>query len=134
MKGLAVILAVVSILAFGAMAYAHGTGGWGGNSGGHMGSGYGGHMMGQGSGGHMMGWGGRGSGPDQKFLEETTELRREMHNKRFEYFEVSRNSNTTRGDLAKLETEIGELQEKLYEKSPRKGFGGDSGYGPRHCW
>jgi hypothetical protein len=129
MKRLAVVLAVVSILAVGAMAFAHGTGGVGGNYGGHMGPGYGGHMMGQGFGGPMMG----GGGYDQEFLEETREMRREMHNKRFEYFEASRNPNTTRGDLAKLEKEIGELQENLYEKSPRKGYGG-GGPGPGHCW
>ena len=133
MKRLAVVLAVVSILAVGAMAFAHGTGGWGGNYGGHMGPGYGSHMMGQGFSGSMMGWGGRNSGPDQEFLEETRELRREMHNKRFEYFEASRNPDTTRGDLVKLEKEIGELQEKMYEKSPRKGFVG-GGAGPGHCW
>jgi hypothetical protein len=92
MKKLIAAIAVVSILAVGAIAYAHGNGAWGGGHmggqgyGGHMGGqGYGGHMMGQAYGGHMMGGYGSGYGTDQKFLDETTDLRKELHNKRFEY-------------------------------------------------
>jgi hypothetical protein len=52
MKKLLAGIAVVSILAIGALAFAHGPG-WGG--GGYMmGPGYGSHMMGQGYGGSYM--------------------------------------------------------------------------------
>ena len=62
MKKVFVVTAIISILAFGALAYAHGPGGWGGGN--MMGPGYGGHMMGQGYGGHMTGPGGQGYGTD----------------------------------------------------------------------
>lgn len=134
MKTLLVGITVVSVLALGALAFAHGTGGWGG---GHMmGPGYGsGHMMGPGYGGHMGGWGGPGYGTaesDQKFLDETADLRRELHEKRFEYFEAQRNPETTNDTLTKLGEEINELQEKIREKSPRTAFRGYGAYG--HCF
>lgn len=82
MKKLVAVLAVASLMAVGAIAYAHGSGGrccgqmaepgYGAHI---MGPGYGGHMMGQGYGGHMMGKGGTGYGYDQKFLNETVEQR-----------------------------------------------------------
>lgn len=136
MKKLLIIgLAIVSLLAIGAIAFAHGPGGWGG---GHMmGPGYGsGHMMGPGYGGHMMGpmmgGGTHGYGYDQKFLDETTELRKELHNKRFEYFEAVRNPKTTTETITKLEKEIAELEDKIYEEAPRTTYGRFGGYG--HCW
>lgn len=120
MKKLVVGLAIVSLLVIGAIAYAHGPGSWSG-----------GHMMGQGYGGHMMGWGGSGYDYDQKFLDETTELRKELHNKKFEYFEALRNPKTTTETVTKLEKEINELQEKLNEKAPSTAYGRFGGYG--HC-
>lgn len=134
MKNLVLAAAVVSILAIGALAFAHGPGGWGGGQ--MMGPGYGGgHMMGPGYGGHMMGMMGRGGpgyGTDWKFLDETTDLRRELHNKRFEYFEANRDPQTDAKTLAKLEKEIRVMQEKMYEKAPRTAYGGPGGYG--RCW
>jgi hypothetical protein len=97
---LAVGLIVVGILAFGIMAYAQGPG-WGGVN--MMGPGYGSHMMGQGYGRYMtgpkMGW--RGSGYDQKFLDETSDVRKDLHNKKFEYFEATRNPDTKPETIAK---------------------------------
>jgi hypothetical protein len=130
-------LLIVGVLAFGVMAYAHGPG-WGGGQmaeygyGGHMmGSGQGGHMMGQGYGGRMtspmMGW--RGSKDNQKFLDETADLRKELHNKKFEYFEAARNPDTKPETIAKLEKETREIQEKLYEKAPRSGYERYGGFG-----
>jgi hypothetical protein len=97
--------------------------GWGGR-----GPGYGGYGMGPGM---MYGWGGYvpsyGRGPSwgytqseecQKFFDDTAKLRKELHNKRFEYFEAYRNPDTKPDTLAKLDREIHALQEKIYEKAP----------------
>ncbi|MEN8265123.1 MAG: hypothetical protein ABFR82_16885 [Nitrospirota bacterium] len=127
MKNLVIAIAVVSVLALGTLAFAHGTGGWGGGY--MMGPGYGGHMTGPGYGGHMMGRGAPTIGIDRRFLDETTDLRKEIHEKRFEYFEARRNPGTTTETLTTLEREIGELQEKLYAKAPRSAKGGFGGYG-----
>jgi hypothetical protein len=105
---------------------------------GHMGGmmGYGGYgMMGQGMMGHMggmMGYGMKGYGmgrgmrgygynPEEyrKYLDETLDLRRKLHNKRFEYFEAYRNSETKRETIMKLEKEVRDLQWEIYEKAPR---------------
>ncbi len=139
MKKLVAVLAVASLMAVGAIAYAHGPGGrccgqmmgpgygahmMGQGYGGHMmGQGYGGHMMGKGYGGHMMGKGGTGYGYDQKFLDEIVEQRRELHNKRFEYFEVLRDPETAPETITKLEKEIHELQETIHKKAPRSAYG-----------
>jgi hypothetical protein len=141
MKKVLAVTAIISILAVGAVAFAHGTGGWGsgqmmGGYGGHMmGQGYGGHMTGQGYGGHMtgqMGWGGQGYGTDQKFLDETADLRKELHEKRFEYMEASRDPKIKYETWAELEKEIYGIQSKLREKAPRTASGS---YGtPGHCW
>jgi hypothetical protein len=129
MKRALITLTVVSILAFGAMAFAHGYGGW---SGGHMmGPGYGGHMMESGSRGHMMDRGTRGFETDQKFLNETTDLRKGLHEKRFQYFEARRNPDTTTETLTELEKDIYELQENIHEKAPRTAYSGTGVYG--HC-
>lgn len=131
MKNLALAASVVSILAIGVLAFAHGPGGWGGGQ--MTGPGYyGGHMMGPGFGGHMMGSGGPGYGADRDFLDETVELRKKLHDKRFEYFEARRNPETDAGTLTGLEKEIREMQDKIYEKAPRTFYGGYGGYG--RCW
>jgi hypothetical protein len=141
MKTFIVVLSAAAVLGIGAMAYAHGTGagGWGGGYmmgpgyGGYMmGAGYGGHMMGPGYGGAMMGWRGPGYGTDTKFMDETAGLRKELHDKKFEYFEASRNPETDPGRLTKLENELAELQTKIREKAPRGNYGGYAGYG--RCW
>jgi hypothetical protein len=130
MKTLLTVIVAVSILAIGAMAFAHGSGGWGG---GHMmGSGYGGQMMGQGYGGHMRGWTGSGNAAtqtDQKFLDETSALRKDIHNKRFEYFEAQRNPDTTVDTIATLEKEIYALQDQIHKNAPRTAYRGTGGFG-----
>ena len=95
--------------------------------------GYGGYgMMGQGHMGGMMGYG-KGYGKQgydaesykkyqedyQRFMEETADLRKQMHNKKFEYSEAIRNPDTKRETVMNLEKEIRDLQWKIYEKSPR---------------
>ncbi|UCH82305.1 MAG: hypothetical protein JSW20_06630 [Nitrospiraceae bacterium] len=131
MNRLIIAVAVVFILAVGAIAYAHGPGydGWGG---GHMkGYVYGGHMMGPGYGRHMMAREGAGYEDNQKFLDETRDLRKDLHSKRFEYMELSRNSDTSEEALSKLDKEIIELEDKIREKAPRTAMG-RAGYG--YCW
>jgi hypothetical protein len=138
MKRTLAVLAVVAVLGFGAVAFAHGGPGYGG----HMGYGPGGYgpgMMGYGPGwgGHMgpgpggYGRGMMGNGPgygkDPKFLEETADLRREIHTKRFEYAEALRT-----GDEKTAETLAGELEEltgKLREAAPRS-----RGFARGYCW
>ena len=104
-------------------------GGWGGyGMGPGMMGGYGGYGGGYGMGPGMMGgYGGYGMGPGwgydqseecQKFLDDTAKLRKEIHGKRFEYFEAYRNPDTKSETLAKLDREIRALQEKIYEKAP----------------
>ncbi|MGO9417202.1 MAG: hypothetical protein ACLP51_18940 [Syntrophobacteraceae bacterium] len=91
---------------------------------GMMGGGYG---MGPG----MMGGGGYGMGPGmmgpgyygyspecQKFYDETLTLRKELHDKRFEYFEAVRNPKTTGETVTRLGKDIEELQDKIYAKAP----------------
>lgn len=130
MKKVLAGVTVLTLLAFGAIAYA-GPGFWGGGhmmgsgyEGYGMGPGYGGHMMEQAYGGHMYG---RAGSHNQKFLNETAELRKELHNKRFEYFEALRNPETKVETITKLEKQIGSLQDKIFEKAPRTA--GRYGYG-----
>ncbi len=118
MKKLIAAIAVVSILAVGAVAYAHGNGAWGG-----------GHMGGQGYGGHMTGGHGSGYGTDQKFLDETTDLRKELHNKRFEYSETARDPKTDTDTLTGLEKEIYELQAQVHKNAPGTTYGRSGGLG-----
>jgi hypothetical protein len=54
----------------------------------------------------------------------TADLRRDLHEKRFEYFEAQRDPDTTNKTLANLEREITGLQEKLYENALRTAYGG----------
>jgi Cytochrome C oxidase, cbb3-type, subunit III len=91
---------------------------------GMMGGGYG---MGPGMmGGYGGGYGGYGMGPGyynqseecQKFLDETSGLRKELHDKRFEYMEALRNPKTTSETDARLRKEIDELQQEIYKKTP----------------
>ncbi len=81
---------------------------------GMMGSGMGHGVMGCGMGHGMMGYNAEFY---RKFLDETAGLRKELHSKKFEYFEALRNPKTKNEDITKLEKEIQELQSKIYEKT-----------------
>jgi len=102
MKSLKVMLTVVFVLALAVAAYAQGPG-WGG--------------------GYGPGYGYNQSEECQKFFADTAKLRKELHSKRFEYFEAYRNPDTKPDTLAKLDREIRALQEKIYEKAPEEGCG-----------
>jgi hypothetical protein len=110
----------------GMMGPGYGYGGYGMGPG-MMGPGYGYGGYGMGPGMMGPGYGYRGYGPRrgyiqseecQKFLDDTSQTRKELHNKRYDYFEAVRNPKSTPETIAKLEREIRELQEKLYEKAP----------------
>ena len=136
MKKVLVVLSVVALLAVGVTAFAHGPG-WGrgymmGPGYGHMGQGYGPGYGDCGGPGACVGAGGT---LDQKFFDETADLRKEMHQKRFDYMEAVRDPKTDEKTIAKLEKELGELQEKIHEKAPEgaygRGYGKRGGYGCR---
>ncbi|MEW6600257.1 MAG: hypothetical protein AB1499_04750 [Nitrospirota bacterium] len=130
MKKVLAGIAVLLIISAGALAFAHGPG----RPGGHMmGPGYGTWMSGPGYGGMFMGMRARGGVSDQKFLDETVDLRKELHNKKFEYFEASRDPKTTLETLSNLRKEIYDIKSQIREKAPRMADGNLSAYGGR-CW
>lgn len=103
MKRLVLGLTLIFLIAIIAVAYAQGPGMMGGG------------MMGQG----MMGPGYYQSEECQKSLDETAALRKELYNKRYEYFEAYRNPKTSPETVVKLEKEIREIQQKIYAKTPQ---------------
>ncbi len=109
MKKAIIALIAIGILSVGAVSYAH--------------------MYGSGPG---RGYQGAESG---KFLDETADLRKELHEKTFEYREAYRAGDEKKAEA--LEKEITGLQEKLLDKAGdagvfagrgRRGFG-PGGYG-----
>ena len=93
-----------------------------------MGSGMmGHHQMMHGSGAGMMG--GYGMGPGMmrgfdtkeydKFMNETKDLRKKLHDKKFEYIETMRQPDTTRKTMLLLQEEMYDLQKQIYEKSKK---------------
>ncbi|MGD2080525.1 MAG: hypothetical protein PVJ36_05295 [Nitrospirota bacterium] len=129
MKKVIIAIGIVALLAAGTTAFAHG---WGSG----QGAGYGGHMWGGGPG--MM-WGPGYSDEDsQKFLEETYDLRRQLHEKRFELREAYRLGDREKAEAAQqdLDKLYGELTEKGgFKRGPGKGYGHGprAGYGPGYC-
>ncbi|MDD5007453.1 MAG: hypothetical protein PHU49_11240 [Syntrophorhabdaceae bacterium] len=94
-----------------------------GGYGGSYGPGYGPGMMGGYGGGYGPGPRGYGQGGQnevcQKFLDDTAGLRKELHNKRYEYSEALRNPKATSESIASEEKAIRNLQEKIYAKNPQ---------------
>lgn len=97
---------------------------------GMMGGGYGmgpGMMDGgYGMGNHQMmrgyGWGpnsSRFNSPEQfdKFLNDTKDLRKKLHDMKFEYMEKMRDPQTTVGDLKKMQQEMYSLRKQIQEKA-----------------
>jgi hypothetical protein len=129
MRKAVIAIGVIALLAAGAAAYAHGGGGYGygGGYGGHMGPGYGGHM------GAGYGYGGGYDNEErQKFLEETADIRRALHEKRFDLREAYRTGDEAKAEA--IEKEMEELRDNLAEKGgfdmgKRRGYG--KGFGPR---
>ena len=83
----------------------------------------GGYGMGSGMGYGMRGY---GMGPGyytyspecQKFYDETAAERKELHEKKFDYFEAVRNPKTTGEAAEKMEAEIRNLQDNIFNKAP----------------
>lgn len=150
MKKTVAVVAVVALLSIAAVASAH-MWGWGGGPGygGHMRGGYGpgcegpgygpgqGYGCGPGYGGHMRGWGpGALSEEDQKLFNETADLRRDLHEKKFDFREAWRAGDKEKAEA--IEKEIEALQEKLSAKlgpefGGKYGRGYGRGFGPGQC-
>lgn len=83
--------------------------------------GYGGCGMGPGMMGRGMGMGmGSGAGAwayGKAGLDATKDLRRELHMKRFEYFEALRDADISDKDILKLEEEMRILEIKIRRKA-----------------
>ena len=87
-----------------------------------------GMMRGYGMGPGMMG--GYGMGPNTKrcnqedvkayqvFMDDTAGMRKDLHNKMFQYSEAYRNPQTNPETVTQLEKEIKVLQKKIYKKAP----------------
>ena len=133
------VVTLAAVLAFGTVAFAQM---WGGGPGYGMGPGYGGgHMRGQGYGmGYGMGYGGgpgawgNGEASEEfnKVLDETADLRKSMHDKRFEWMEAVRAGDTAKAEI--LEAEVIKLRQELADKfsavqGDSPGYGGGPGYG-----
>ena len=85
---------------------------------GMMRGGYG-HHMGPG----MMGPGYYGQGVDcQKFFDETADLRKDFHNKKFEYMETIRNPKANPESVTKLQNELNEIRGTVLSKAPQGCF------------
>ncbi len=69
-------------------------------------------MMGYGMGPGMWGY---DANRNEKFLKDTVDMRRELHNRQFDYNEALRNRDIQHDDLIKMEKEIRELQMKIKE-------------------
>lgn len=136
MKRLTLALALISLFIITSIAFAQGQGWWGMGPGMMSSQGYEGWYCpycgqymgprgGYGRGPWMMGPGMMGQGyygqseECQKFFDETSGLRKELYNKRYEYFEAYRDPKTSPEAIAKLEKEIRDIQEKIYSKAPR---------------
>ncbi len=88
-----------------------------------MGPGMGRGMMVQGQAGCMNMMGGASfnfSAEDQqKFMDETKDLRRKMHDMRFDYMEAMRNPDTKLGDLADMEQKMLDVRKELLKKAEK---------------
>ena len=123
MKNLLIFTVSAALLAVTVVVFAHGQ-----ETMGHEG-----HMMKRGCDRHMtesmMGMCGHTG--DQKFLDETRELRKSLHEKRFEYFEAVRDQKTSQEHLKELEKEMLTLRESIAEKLPDKALNKCGGC---DCW
>jgi hypothetical protein len=71
------------------------------------------------------------SAEQQKFFDETLELRKEMHDIRFELREAYRAPNPDEQKIAALENEIVIIREQIRSKADEFGVEKDFGYGSK---
>jgi len=55
----------------------------------------------------------------QKFMDETKDLRKKMHDMRFDYMEAMRNPDTRLGDLADMEQKMLDVRKELLNKAEK---------------
>jgi len=55
-------------------------------------------------------------GQQQAFMDQTTDMRKDMLDLRYDYMEAMRNPNTNPKDLAKIEKQMLELRTKMMGK------------------
>ena len=80
------------------------------------------NMMGQGMGQGMMGGGMMNQMSDenqQKFMNDTQEMRQKMHTMRFEHMEAMRNPNTSLKDLADMEQKMLDVRQGMMQKAEK---------------
>ncbi len=60
--------------------------------------------------------------PEQyrKFMDETRDLRKKLHDLRFDYREMARDPKADQEKLAKMEKEMDDLQRQIWEKAEKK--------------
>lgn len=118
MRKALVALLVIGMVSVAAVSYAHMRGG-GHGPGGYDGPGYGGYGM-------MRG----GDGYDEKTMDETYDLRKALHDKKFQFKEALRKGDEE--NIEALEKELRKLKDELYEKLGVTGKSGKRGkYGKR---
>jgi hypothetical protein len=75
----------------------------------------------------------------QKFFDETRDLRKQMHDKKFELREAYRAQNPDEKKIAALETDVNNLREKIQGRAnelgvePGSGFKGRRGNAAGYC-
>ncbi|MBI4844760.1 MAG: hypothetical protein HY809_10685 [Nitrospirae bacterium] len=109
-KTIIAIIAAGILIAFGAVAYAHGPF----FNSRHMGKGHASHMMDSKCGGMRCE---AANNEVRKFMDETYGLRKELHDKKFEYREALLNPETTLSGLKNLKEEIRDLKKNIREKA-----------------
>lgn len=132
MKKFTALFVALAVLSFGALAFGHGGGGGQGYGGGCGGPGYGGGSgSGSGYGGGGPGFMGRLAGTEEgrKFLEDTKELRKKIHDLKYEIKEAWIADDEKKAE--KLEAELGKLRDELWEKADKAGIEKKRGYGKR---
>jgi hypothetical protein len=80
------------------------------------------NMMGQGMGQGMMGGGmmyNMSADNQQKFMNDTKEMRQKMHTMRFEYMEAMRNPKTTLKDLGDMEQKMLDMRKDMLKKAEK---------------
>jgi hypothetical protein len=55
----------------------------------------------------------------QKFMDDTREMRKKMHSMRFEYMEAMRNPKTSLGDLADMEQKMLDIRKDMIKKAEK---------------
>lgn len=80
------------------------------------------NMMGHGMGMGMMGGGimfNMAPEDQQKFMDDTKEMRKKMHTMHFEYMEAMRNPKTSLGDITDMEQKMFDIRKDMIKKAEK---------------